>query len=78
MNRRGCYPARPEGSPMTFLDDDQPKPRPAAHPGESLADLSVEELRERIQLYRTEIERLERDAEAKEKHLKAADSLFRR
>ena len=63
---------------MTFLDDNEPKPRPTAHPGESLADLSVEELRERITLYRSEIERLEREAEAKEKHLKAADSLFRR
>lgn len=63
---------------MTFLDDNEPQPRPTAHPGESLADLSVEELKDRIQLYRMEIERLEREIEAKEKQLKAADSLFRR
>ena len=63
---------------MTFLDDDKPKPKPAAHPGEVLDDLSVEELKERVQLYRAEIERLEREVEAKEKHMKAADSLFRR
>ncbi len=62
---------------MTILDEDQPTKRPSAHPGEDLADLSVEELRERIELYRQEIERLEREVEAKEKHLKAADSLFK-
>ena len=63
---------------MSFLDDNEPKPKPTAHPGESLADLSVAELKERITLYRSEIERLERDIEAKEKHMKAADSIFRR
>ncbi len=63
---------------MTILDDDQPTKRPSAHPGENLDDLSVEELRNRVELYRQEIERLEREVVAKEKHLKAADSLFRR
>ena len=63
---------------MSFLDDNEPRPRPTAHPGESLADLSVDELKERVELYRMEIERLEREIEAKEKHLKAAGSLFRR
>jgi len=63
---------------MTFLDDNEPRPRPTAHPGENLADLSVEELKERVELYRMEIERLEREVAAKEKHMKAADSLFRR
>jgi uncharacterized small protein (DUF1192 family) len=62
---------------MSFLDDNGPKPRPKAHPGEDLADISVDELKERVQLYRMEIERLEREIEAKEKHLKAAGSLFR-
>lgn len=63
---------------MTFLDDNEPRPRPTAHPGEPLADLSVAELKERIQLYRMEIERLEREIQVKEKHLKDAGSLFRR
>jgi uncharacterized small protein (DUF1192 family) len=63
---------------MTFLDDDRPKKPPAVQPGENLADLSVDELKERIGIYRAEIERLERDIAAKEKHLKAAESIFRR
>jgi uncharacterized small protein (DUF1192 family) len=63
---------------MTFLDDDRPKKKPTAQPGENLADLSVDELKERIEIYRGEIERLERDIAAKEKHMKAAESFFRR
>ena len=45
---------------MTFLDDDRPKKKPTAQPGENLADLSIDELKARIELYRDEIERLER------------------
>ena len=63
---------------MSFLDDNEPRPRPTAHPGEPLADLSVDELKARIVLYREEIERLEREIDAKEKHKKAADSFFKR
>lgn len=63
---------------MSFLDDDRPRKKPTPQPGEILAELSVEELRERIALYRGEIERLERDVEAKEKHRAAADVFFRR
>jgi uncharacterized small protein (DUF1192 family) len=63
---------------MTFLEDDRPKKKPTAEPGEVLADLSVDELKARIEIYRGEIERLERDIAAKEKHLKAAESFFRR
>ena len=63
---------------MTFLDDDRPKKPPTVQPGENLADLSVDELKERIGIYRAEIERLERDIAAKEKHMKAAESIFRR
>jgi uncharacterized small protein (DUF1192 family) len=59
-------------------EDDQKPRRPVAQPGENLADLSVAELRERIQLYRDEIERIERDIAAKEQHRTAADALFRR
>ena len=63
---------------MTFLDDDRPKKLPAAQPGENLADLSVDELKKRIGIYRDEIERLEGEIAAKEKHLKAAEAFFRR
>jgi len=63
---------------MAFLDDDLPKKRANAAPGEVLADLSIEELRARIALYREEIQRLETEIAAKEKHLRAAESFFRR
>ena len=62
---------------MTFLDDDRPKKPAGAKPGESLADLSIEELRALIDLYRAEIKRLETDVAAKEIGRKAADSVFR-
>jgi uncharacterized small protein (DUF1192 family) len=63
---------------MAFLDDDRPRPKPAPQPGEALPDLSVDDLKGRIELYRNEIERLTREVEAKEKHREAADSFFRR
>ena len=63
---------------MTFLDDDRPKKKPGPQPGEILADLSVDELKERISVYRGEIERLEAEIAAKEKHMKAAESFFRK
>jgi uncharacterized small protein (DUF1192 family) len=63
---------------MSFLDDDRPRKKPMPQPGEVLADLSIEELKERISLYRGEIERLEAEIAAKEKHMQAAQSFFRR
>lgn len=63
---------------MAFLEDDRPKKPPTVQPGENLADLSVAELKKRIGIYRDEIERLEREIAAKEKHLKAAEAFFRR
>jgi uncharacterized small protein (DUF1192 family) len=60
-----------------FLDDDRAKKAVPAQVGEPLADLSLAELKVRIELYRTEIERLEREIEAKEKSRRAADSFFR-
>ena len=63
---------------MSFLDDERPKKKAKAEPGEQLAELSVDELKARIDLYRGEIARLEREIEAKEKHRLAADSFFRR
>ena len=63
---------------MAISDDDRPRKKPSPQPGESLYDLSVEELRERIDLYRAEIDRLTREVDAKEASRKAADSFFRR
>ena len=60
-----------------FLDDDRPKKVIPAQVGENLADLSLAELRTRIELYRAEIERLEQEINAKEKSRQAADSFFR-
>ena len=62
---------------MNLFEDDRPKPPATARPGENLADLSLDELRERINLYRGEIDRLAREIETKEKSRKAADSFFR-
>ena len=63
---------------MSFLDDDRPKKKPGPQPGEILADLSVDELKERIALYADEIKRLEMEITAKEKHMQAAQSFFRK
>ena len=60
-----------------FLDDDRPKKVVPAQVGEPLADLSLADLKVRIDIYRAEIERLERELEAKEKSRTAADSFFR-
>ncbi len=60
-----------------FLDDDRPKKVVPAQVGEPLADLSLAELKVRIELYRAEIERLETEIEEKEKSRRAADSFFR-
>ena len=62
---------------MSFLDDDRPKKPARAEPGEPLADLSIDELKTRIAIYQDEIGRLTREIEAKETHMKAADSFFR-
>ena len=60
-----------------FLDDDRPKKAVPAQVGEPLADLSLAELRTRLEIYRAEIDRLEREFAAKEKSRTAADSFFR-
>lgn len=62
---------------MTFLDDDRPKKKPAAQPGETLAELSVDELAARIQVYRDEIARLEQEMQRKQASLRAAQQFFR-
>lgn len=66
---------------MAAFDDDlTPLPiRKTNHEiGQDLSRLSVEELRERVQLLHGEIARLEREIAAKGSHRSAADQLFRR
>ena len=60
-----------------MFEDDRPRKAAKPVPGEDLSLLSLEELAERIALYRAEIERLERDMEAKQHSRKTADSFFR-
>lgn len=62
---------------MAFVDDDRPKKPLPAQPGENLADLSIDELKARMAVYRAELERLEREIAAKEKSRSAADAFFR-
>ena len=67
---------------MAALDDELvfgPKPKPTlAHEiGQNIDDLSAPELRERIALLRSEIDRLERAIEARQATRAAADSAFK-
>jgi uncharacterized small protein (DUF1192 family) len=79
MNRRRGYAAgaRTREHRMSFPDDDRPKPKPVAYPGENLAELSLDELKARIALYRDEIARLEGEMARKQASLQAAQSFFR-
>jgi len=67
---------------MAALDDDPvfaPKPRaPVAHEiGQNIDDLSAPELKERIALLRSEIDRLEKAIEARQATRAAAASVFK-
>jgi uncharacterized small protein (DUF1192 family) len=55
----------------------KPKPPLAHEIGQNLDDLSAPELRERIGLLRTEIDRLEKAIEARQATRAAADSAFK-
>ena len=62
---------------MSIFDDDRPK-KPSAHEiGCDLSMLSLDELRSRIALMRSEIERLEAEIAAKASGRAAAENLFR-
>ncbi|MDJ0932420.1 DUF1192 domain-containing protein [Breoghania sp.] len=64
---------------MAFADDDPPRIAPAIHMvGQDLSALSVEELQERIDLLRIEIDRLETEKNTKAATHPAADALFSR
>lgn len=67
---------------MPSFDDDPvfaPKPKaPVAHEiGQNIDDLSAPELRERIALLRSEIDRLEKATEARQATRAAAASVFK-
>ena len=60
------------------MDIDEPRMGPGRHEiGMDLSALSVEELKERIEMLRAEIVRLEQNIEAKSGHMAAAASLFK-
>ena len=61
-----------------MFDDDRPKKPSGARPGEDLSLLSLDELAERVRLYRAEIERLEAEISAKQTSRSAAENFFKR
>ncbi len=58
-------------------DELMPSKRPGIEIGGDLSQLSIEELRERIELLKAEVERVEADIEAKSSSRAAADSFFK-
>ncbi|KQV66101.1 DUF1192 domain-containing protein [Rhizobium sp. Root1220] len=62
---------------MSFIDDDRPQKKAAHEIGSDLATLSVDELKARVELLKTEISRLEAEAARKASGRSAAESLFR-
>jgi uncharacterized small protein (DUF1192 family) len=63
---------------MAIFEDEPKKPKIAHEIGQDLSTLSVEELRERIALLRSEIARLEGELNTKSSTKAAAESLFRK
>jgi uncharacterized small protein (DUF1192 family) len=62
-----------------MIDDDAPPKKKLIHEiGQDLALLSVNELRDRIELLRQEIVRLEEAKARKQESLSAADQFFKR
>ncbi len=58
--------------------DEEPRKKPTSHEvGSDLSMLSVDELEQRINLLKAEIERLEKEKESKQSSRDAADSIFR-
>lgn len=59
------------------MDEDEVTKKPVFEIGSDLAELSVEEINETIELLKSEIERLSEAAKAKSDHLSAAEALFK-
>ena len=62
---------------MSFIDDDRPQKKLAHEIGADLSMLSVDELKARVELLKTEIARLEAEATHKASGRQAAESFFR-
>lgn len=63
---------------MVQFDDEDPRPKRTHEIGQDLSLLSVDELRERIELLKAEMARLQAEINAKGSTLQAAEALFRR
>jgi uncharacterized small protein (DUF1192 family) len=63
---------------MADFDEDVPRKPVAWTVGEDLSRLSIDELGERIEVLKGEIERIEAAAAAKRASMGAADSFFKR
>ena len=61
-----------------FDDDDRPKKKTQHDIGQDLSLLSLEELRERIALLKSEIERLESAMDSKQTSRNTADQFFKK
>jgi uncharacterized small protein (DUF1192 family) len=62
---------------MTFVDDDRPQKKPTHEIGVYLSMMSVDELKARIEILKTEIARIEAEAARKASGRLAAENLFR-
>jgi uncharacterized small protein (DUF1192 family) len=62
---------------MTFVDDDRPQKKPTHEIGVDLSMMSVDELKARIEILKTEIVRIEAEAARKASGRLAAENLFR-
>lgn len=60
------------------MDWDESKPKPVIAVGDNLANLSVLDLRERIEALRAEIDRIEAAMTAKQSTQQAAEDVFKR
>lgn len=58
-------------------EEEKPAKKENYQIGQDLSEMSVEELRDTVNLLNTEIERLEEAAASKSAHLSAAEALFK-
>jgi uncharacterized small protein (DUF1192 family) len=63
---------------MTLFDDDRPKKKSSHEIGADLSMLSVDELKNRIDLLKAEIDRLEAAVASKSSSRNVAEGLFRK
>jgi len=63
---------------MAIFDEEAPRKPAAWTVGEDLSSLSIDELTERVEALKTEIDRIEETIAAKRASMGAADSFFKR